>query len=85
MSRESITERKSLLEFAVRLAREAGEIANRYFKNSFVAEHKEDQSLVTNADREAEAHLRAAIAQAFPDDGISGEEEEEPIGTSGRR
>jgi histidinol-phosphatase len=85
ISEESITERKSLLEFAVRLAREAGEIANRYFKGSFIAELKADQSLVTTADREAEAYLRAAIAQAFPEDGILGEEEEERIGTSGRR
>jgi len=69
----------------VRLAREAGEIANRYFKGSFVAERKADQSLVTNADREAEAYLRAAIAQAFPEDCILGEEEEERTGTSGRR
>ena len=85
MSRESITERKSLLEFAALRAREAGEIANRYFKTSFAVERKADQSLVTNADREVETYLRGAIADAFPDDGILGEEQEERIGTSGRR
>ena len=85
MSQGSITERKSLLEFAVRLARGAGEIANQYFKGSFVTERKADQSLVTNADRETEEYLRTAIEQAFPDDGILGEEAAERIGTSGRR
>lgn len=85
MSQESITERKSLLDFAVRLAREAGEIANRYFKGSFVTERKADRSFVTNADREAENFLRTAISKAFPADGILGEEEAEQIGTSGRR
>jgi histidinol-phosphatase len=85
MSRESITEQKFLLDFAVRLAREAGEITRRYFNGSFVTEQKPDQSLVTNADREAEGFLRTAISQAFPADGILGEEEEERIGTSGRR
>ncbi len=85
MSQGSTTERKSLLDFAVRLAREAGEIANQYFKGSFVTERKADESLVTNADRETEEYLRTAIEQAFPDDGILGEEAVERIGTSGRR
>src|SRR6266540_2231096 len=85
MSQGSITERKSLLECAVRLARGAGEIANQYFKGSFVTERKADQSLVTNADRETEEYLRTAIEQAFPDDGILGEEAAERIGRSGRR
>jgi histidinol-phosphatase len=78
-------ELKQLLDFAVRLAREAGDIINRRFKGSFTVERKADNSLVTLADREAESHLRAAIAQAFPDDGILGEEEGDRIGTSGRR
>ncbi|HLA11826.1 MAG TPA: inositol monophosphatase family protein [Pyrinomonadaceae bacterium] len=85
MREDNKSELKSLLDFAVRLAREAGEVANRYFKGSFVAERKADKSLVTNADRETEACLRAAIAQAFPEDGILGQEEEEVISTSGRR
>ncbi|MFN2532717.1 MAG: histidinol-phosphatase [Pyrinomonadaceae bacterium] len=79
------TEQGSLLEFAVSLVRKAGEIANQYFKGSFVTERKADFSLVTNADRETEAYLRTAIQQAFPDDGILGEEAAERIGTSGRR
>jgi histidinol phosphatase-like enzyme (inositol monophosphatase family) len=78
-------ELKSLLDFAVRLAREAGEITLRHFKKSFVAERKADNSFVTIADREAERDLRANIERAFPDDGILGEEEGEKIGATGRR
>ena len=85
MKGEGDTELKALLDFAVRIAREAGDIASRHFKGSFTAERKADSSLVTIADREAEAHLRAAIERAFPDDGILGEEEGERTGTSRRR
>jgi histidinol-phosphatase len=79
------TERKQLLDFAVRVAREAGDITYRYFRGSFAAERKADNSLVTAADREAERYIREGIEQAFPDDGILGEEEDERSGTSGRR
>jgi len=79
------TELKQLLDFAVRLAREAGDITDRYFKGSFAAQRKADNSLVTIADREAETYLRASIEQAFPNDAILGEEEGEKSGTSGRR
>jgi len=78
-------ELKRLLNFAVRLAREAGDITYRHFKGSFVAERKADNSFVTIADREAERNLRISIERTFPDDGILGEEEGEKIGTSQRR
>jgi 3''-Phosphoadenosine 5''-phosphosulfate (PAPS) 3''-phosphatase len=58
-------ELKALLDFAGPLARHAGEITNRYFKGSFVAERKADNSFVTAADREAEKYLRARIQDAF--------------------
>src|SRR6266446_730089 len=67
------SELKDLLDFSVRLARQAGDIICRHFKGSFVAERK------------AERSLRAGIERAFPDDGILGEEEDEKIGTSQRR
>jgi histidinol phosphatase-like enzyme (inositol monophosphatase family) len=76
---------EQLLDFAVRLAREAGDITYRHFNGSFVVDRKSDRSFVTTADREAERNLRANIEQAFPDDGILGEEEGEKIGTTGRR
>lgn len=76
---------KQLLDFAVDIAREAGAITYRYFQGSFVAEHKADNSFVTNADREAESYLRTRIAEAFPEDSILGEEEGEKAGESNRR
>src|SRR6266581_464400 len=79
------SELKHLLDFAVRLAAEAGDITQRHFKGSFVPERKADKSFVTIADREAERFLRASIEQSFPDDGILGEEEGEKVGTSQRR
>jgi histidinol phosphatase-like enzyme (inositol monophosphatase family) len=78
-------ELKALLDFAVGLARHAGDITNRYFKGSFAAERKADNSLVTVADREAERYLRATIEEAFPDDAILGEEEGEKPGRLNRR
>src|SRR5712671_4139404 len=79
------SELRHLLDFAVRLAREAGDITSRHFKGSFVTERKADRSFVTIADREAERSLRANIERTYPQDGILGEEEAEKIGTSRRR
>ena len=74
-----------LLEFAVDLARGAGEITLQYFRKQPETSKKSDGSYVTIADREAESYLRRRIAERFPDDGILGEEEGELRGTSGRR
>jgi histidinol phosphatase-like enzyme (inositol monophosphatase family) len=79
------SELRSLLDFAVGLAREAGAITHRHFKGSVVAERKADNSFVTVADRESEKYLRATIEKAFPDDAIHGEEEGEKPGGSNRR
>ncbi|MGQ9605991.1 MAG: histidinol-phosphatase [Thermogutta sp.] len=62
------------LDWAVKIAREAGEITLRYFGAKIEVERKSDDSPVTVADREAESHLRRRIAEAFPDDGVVGEE-----------
>src|SRR5688572_17349527 len=74
-----------LREFAVELARGAGDITLRYFRRTPETSTKTDGSYVTIADREAEAYLRLEITQRFPDDGILGEEEGESHGRSGRR
>lgn len=79
---------QATLEFAVELAREAGEITLNYFRRSrnlLVVDRKADGSFVTTADREAESHLRARIIERFPNDAILGEEEGERAGTSARR
>ena len=78
-------ELEELLEFAVELAREAGEITLKYFRGAHGAELKADGSFVTAADREAEAHVRARLAQNFPDDGVVGEEAGAAAGRSGRQ
>ena len=66
-----------ILEFAHELAREAGAITLQYFKGTFTAERKADNSFVTIADREVERFLCNQITKTFPDDGILGEEEGE--------
>jgi histidinol-phosphatase len=76
---------KELLDFAVDLARGAGQITLNYFRKDPETSKKADGSFVTIADREAEAYLRKRIQERFPDDGILGEEEGESKGTSRRR
>jgi len=83
--RASESELKELLEFAVVLARGAGDITLDYFRKQPETSTKSDGSYVTIADREAEAYLRKHIGERFPDDGIVGEEEGETEGRSGRR
>jgi histidinol phosphatase-like enzyme (inositol monophosphatase family) len=78
-------ETEQLLAFAVELARGAGEITLKYFRETPETTTKTDGSYVTIADREAEAYMRKQIAARFPDDGILGEEEGESHGRSGRR
>jgi histidinol-phosphatase len=78
-------ELRQLLDFSVGLACEAGEITKHYFRGAFATERKADNSFVTIADRETERHIRSAIQQNFPDDGIMGEEEGEQRGSSRRR
>lgn len=79
------SELKELLEFAVVLARGAGDITLNYFRKQPETSTKSDGSYVTIADREAESYLRKQINERFPDDGILGEEEGELEGRSGRR
>lgn len=78
-------ELEQLRQFAVELARGAGDITLKYFRRRPETSTKSDGSYVTVADREAEAYLRRQIAERFPDDGIVGEEEGESPGRSGRR
>jgi histidinol phosphatase-like enzyme (inositol monophosphatase family) len=74
------------LELAVTIAREAGEITLAHFcRDDLVVERKGDDSPVTVADRRAEEHLRARIAEGFAGDGILGEELPERPGTSAYR
>jgi myo-inositol-1(or 4)-monophosphatase len=64
------------LAFAIDLARRAGDLGLSFFRvlGDLKIESKGHQDLVSNADREVELFIRAALQQAFPDDGIIGEE-----------
>jgi histidinol phosphatase-like enzyme (inositol monophosphatase family) len=79
-------ELRDRLRTALIAAREAGEIAVRSFRRQdFSVQLKHDSSPVTEADRAAEEHLRYRLHEAFPDDGILGEELPELPGKSGCR
>jgi len=74
------------MECALRAAREAGQYTLQYFhRQDLAVERKSDDSPVTAADRGAEQLLRQQISDAFPEDGILGEEFPERPGTSGFR
>src|SRR4051794_24118806 len=76
---------KHRLDVALGIAREAGELGLRHFRSLELLsiQSKGHQDLVSNADREVELFIRAAIARWFPDDGIVGEEHAPTPGTSG--
>ena len=83
MSTDDLTAR---LEFAVRIARHAGQHTLRYFRQAELSvDVKADNTPVTVADREAEQLLRTRIAEQYPADGVIGEEFGELAGTSGYR
>lgn len=62
------------LAFANRLADAAGAAIRPLFRGTWSQEQKVDRSFVTEADRAAEAAMRALIEAEFPADGIIGEE-----------
>jgi len=79
----SLTER---LNFAVEIAREAGDVTLRYFRREdLIVESKADLTPVTIADREAEQLLRKRINEQYPEDAILGEEFGVTEGRSGYR
>ncbi|HKE77632.1 MAG TPA: inositol monophosphatase family protein [Acidimicrobiales bacterium] len=77
---------RALLDLAVAVAREAGEVTLEWFgARDLAVEAKADGTPVTAADRAAERLVRERLAAAVPDDGVLGEEEPETPGRSGRR
>ena len=69
---------------ANRLADAAGAAIRPFFRSAFAHEAKDDASPVTEADRAAEAAIRAILDSEYPHDAIIGEEYGEKSGTSGR-
>ena len=62
------------LEAARAIARQAGELAMRYYRTGLAFDAKEDDSPVTRADRECEQLIARKLEEAFPEDGLLGEE-----------
>lgn len=74
-----------LIDFAVAIAREAGQLTLAWFQSeSLAVAAKGDGSPVTAADRAAERLIRERIARRFPDDTVIGEEEPDSVGSSTR-
>lgn len=71
--------------FAIDLARRAGDLGLKYFRDleNLTVESKGHQDLVSDGDREVELFIRATIADAYPRDGIVGEEHAPVVGTTG--
>jgi len=69
-----------MINVAIDAAKQAGELALKYFKSQPKVSYKADKSPVTIADLEAEKLIRRIIRRKFPDHGIIGEEfgEEKP-------
>ena len=82
--RTGMTRPDTDLALAHRLAQAAGEAIRPFFRSRFEIETKGDASPVTQADRAAEAAMRAIIDRECPTDAIVGEEFGEKPGTSGR-
>ncbi|HEY2988756.1 MAG TPA: histidinol-phosphatase [Candidatus Binatia bacterium] len=68
-------ELKEFTELARALAQKSGEMIKPYFAGGAIAvETKKDRTIVTQADRDAEAVMREMIRKAYPRHGILGEE-----------
>ena len=75
-----------MLRYAGELARAAGDIALRSFRNrrALEVERKGALDLVSVADREVERYIRNEIRLRFPNDGFLGEEDDRTPSASGR-
>jgi len=66
---------KEFLSFTENLARKSGDLIRPYFRSEDIdIQTKEDRTIVTRADREAEELLRQEIEKFYPEHGIIGEE-----------
>ena len=73
------------IETARRIADLSAKLALRHQKAGISAENKPDDSPVTIADKECEQLIAKMLEEAFPDDGILGEEGSRKESKSGRR
>ncbi len=72
-------------DFAVELCRKAGEFARTFFddRSALVVDRKGTQDWVSEADRKVELLIRNHLNEAWPEDGVYGEEHADKPGTSG--
>lgn len=68
------------LSFALEMCKTAGDLALAHFKRGVSVQMKDDNSPVTEADKEVELLIRKAIAANFPYDDILGEEQGQTMG-----
>jgi len=73
------------LEIGRTIVRQAGDTALAYYRKGIAFEAKADDSPVTAADRASEQLIARALEEAFPDDGLLGEEGARKPSRSGRR
>jgi myo-inositol-1(or 4)-monophosphatase len=63
-----------ILEYASKIARDAGVLLNGYFERRVRVEYKGEVDLVTEADRASEAMIVGELRKRFPDHGVVAEE-----------
>lgn len=80
-----MAELKTLVEFAVETAFQAGKLTLGYFQTEIQTEFKTDNSPVTVADQKAEELIRSRIERHYPGHAILGEEFGEQSSTSAYR
>lgn len=74
------------LHYGLKFSRQAAQLVLRHYQSPDLAiDQKSDQTPVTAADRGAEELLRKQILEAYPNDGVLGEELGETPGVSGFR
>jgi histidinol-phosphatase len=78
-------QRRGWVDAALRWCDATDVIAMRHFRRDLQLEQKPDRTYVTAADRSIERLLRDRIAEAFPGDGVVGEEYGVDEGTTGVR
>ena len=63
------------LEFAKKLARDAGDIMRQYFNQADISRYKGDNTIVTKADTEINQMVIDRVCENYPDYGVYGEED----------
>lgn len=64
------------LDFAIEIAKHAGKIMQKYFREDNGASYKFDQTIVTKADTEINQYLIEKVKEKYPDHSVDGEEEQ---------